>query len=113
MNNAPQFTIYSIAFKELYGEELDDLLYYHLRSGKVYKTERYDADYEYLEKLCSEFTYGVENDVFTPKYGYNCSFCDYKEACSMYKYGKEGPVKISDVPLLNDVHEYNYLEALA
>jgi CRISPR/Cas system-associated exonuclease Cas4 (RecB family) len=113
LNNNPQFTIYSIAFDELYGEPLDDLLYYHLRSGKVYKTERYEADSEYLEQLCKEFTHAVTNDIFTPKYGYNCSFCDYKEACSMYKYGKDGPIRISDVPLVNDVEEYDYMEALA
>jgi hypothetical protein len=31
----------------------------------------------------------------------------------MYKYGKDGPIKISGIPLVDNVDEYNYQEALA
>ena len=113
LNNSPQFTIYSLAFNELYEGPLDEILHYHLRTGELYRTERTEANYEYLEQACADLTDGVENDKFTPNYGYNCNFCDYKDACSKYQYGKEGPVKISEEPLTNVVDKFDWEEVTA
>tara|TARA_Y100000034_G_C6899985_1_gene415856 strand:- start:1100 stop:2020 length:921 start_codon:yes stop_codon:yes gene_type:complete len=106
LNNSPQFTIYSLAFKSLYDEELDTILYYHLRSGKLYKTSRTEADYEYLDILCKDIKEAVEKERFTPNYGYQCNFCDYRGPCSKYSYGSEGAMEVSDTPLPADVDEW-------
>ena len=106
LHNAPQFTIYSLAFKELYGEDLDAILYYHLRSGKLYKTERYNADYEQLQRLCDHISQSIENDVFVPQYGYQCNFCDYRAPCSKYHFGKEGAMQIHEEPKNEEVEEW-------
>ena len=76
-----QFTIYSAAFREIFGEKEKDILYYHLRSGKVYKTKRGEHDYDTLEKICEQVTRAIKNKEYEPRFGFQCGFCDYHIPC--------------------------------
>lgn len=76
-----QFTIYSAAFREIFGETERDILYYHLRSGKVYKTRRGEHDYDTLEKVCERVTNIIQNKEYEPRFGFQCGFCDYHIPC--------------------------------
>lgn len=79
----PQFTIYSWAFRQLYGKKEKGILYYHLRSMKTFLTQRSEKDYDYLEQLCETVSEGILKEQFVQKYGYQCGFCDYKDACGI------------------------------
>jgi CRISPR/Cas system-associated exonuclease Cas4 (RecB family) len=88
----PQFTIYSAAYKKVYDDKEEGILYYHLRSGEVLKTTRGPDDYDYLERLCEEVTDGIVNKRFLPKYeSFSCNFCDVKKQCLNYSVDKIGP----------------------
>ena len=75
-------------------------------SCKLYKTERYNADYEYLQRLCDHIAQSIDNDVFVPQYGYQCNFCDYREPCSKYHFGKEGAIQVYEEPKNKEVEEW-------
>ncbi len=55
-----QFSLYSYAFRKIFGEEEKALLYYHLRSGDIFKTHRSEKDYDYLKRLLDEVSNGIE-----------------------------------------------------
>ena len=84
LHRYPQFTIYSKAFRKLYGQEEDFVLFYHLRSGKLFKTKRSSEDFSYLDELVNESIRKIimiRNEKATPFYGYSCPRCDYKPKC--------------------------------
>jgi len=92
-----QFTLYSCAFRKLFGEEEERILYYHLRSGSVLETHRSEKDYDYLKRLLDEVAYGISNDNFVPFYCFNCNLCDYMPACEKYSLPYHGGPKIIDL----------------
>jgi CRISPR/Cas system-associated exonuclease Cas4 (RecB family) len=103
LDRYPQFTIYSLAFRDIFGKKEKNILFYHLRSGKVFKTERSQKDFDYLEKLCDDLSEGVSKEHFLPRYGFNCHFCDYQTPCAKYNVGSQGPeidlsIKNPDIP---------------
>ncbi len=94
LHRHPQFTLYSYAFRELFQEKEEAILYYHLRSGKVFKSHRNEKDYDYMKRLIDDVAEGITQDRFTPFYGFHCNFCDYKVACGKYSFEyQEGPRK--------------------
>lgn len=94
LHRHPQFTIYSYAFRKLYGEEEQAILYYHLRSGKVFKTHRSEKDFDYIKKLLDEVSEGISRSRFVPFYGFHCNFCDYRVVCERYAIPHRGGPRI-------------------
>lgn len=77
-----QFTLYGMAYKELYGEYPENIYYGALWEGKLYKMERTRKDYKYLEDVASKIVFGLENEIFPRNYGEeNCKWCAYKHKC--------------------------------
>ena len=94
LHRHPQFTLYSYAFRELFERKEKAILYYHLRSGDIFKTHRSEKDYDYIKKLLDEVAEGIDKDVFVPFYGFHCNFCDYKAACEKYSIPHHGGPRI-------------------
>ncbi len=94
LHRHPQFTIYSYIFRKIFKRKEKALLYYHLRSGKAYKTHRSEKDYDYIKKLLDDVSEGIFNDRFTPFYGFHCNFCDLKVPCEDYAIDYHGGPKI-------------------
>jgi CRISPR/Cas system-associated exonuclease Cas4 (RecB family) len=77
-----QFTLYGMAYKELYGEYPENIYYGHLYSGNLYKIERTRKDYKYLEDVASKIILATEHEIFPRNYGDDtCYFCAYKHKC--------------------------------
>lgn len=94
LHRHPQFTIYSYAFRKLFGKEEEAILYYHLRSGNVFKTHRSEKDFDYIKRLINEVAEGITKDYFAPFYGFHCNFCDLKTACEKYSIPHHGGPRI-------------------
>ena len=94
LDRNPQFTLYSYAFRKLYGEKEYAILYYHLRSGKVFKTHRSEKDFDYIKKLLDDVSEGITKNIFVPFYGFHCNFCDYKVVCEKYSIPYRGGPRI-------------------
>jgi len=103
LHRHPQFTLYSLAFRQLIKEgRLKGIIpegiekeagiwYYHLRSGKIFQTMRSEKDYEYILNLLEDVTEGILSQKFTPFYGFHCSMCDYQAPCEQYSVCYGGP----------------------
>lgn len=95
INRNPQFTLYSKAFRQIYGTEEENILYYHLRSKKILKTMRSEKDFEYLEGLLKTTYEQIERAIdtgnFVTYYNHGCSYCDYKPGCERYSVNYGGP----------------------
>ncbi|HRZ85518.1 MAG TPA: PD-(D/E)XK nuclease family protein [Candidatus Paceibacterota bacterium] len=94
LHRHPQFTIYSLAFRELFGKKETAILYYHLRSGNIFKTHRSEQDYEYIKRLVDDVAEGIIKDIFVPFYGFHCNMCDLKPACEKYSINHHGGPRI-------------------
>jgi CRISPR/Cas system-associated exonuclease Cas4 (RecB family) len=94
LHRHPQFTIYSYAFRKIFKEKEKAILYYHLRSGKVFETHRSEKDYEYVKRLIDDVVDGISKDKFVPFYGFHCKFCDLKVACEKYSLKHHGGPRI-------------------
>jgi len=85
LHKHPQFTIYSAIYEQMHKNELKGkrpvMLYLHLRSGEAFETKRSNKDYNYLEKLIISAKSGIENNEFTPFYGFHCTYCEYIPLC--------------------------------
>ncbi|MEM4230629.1 MAG: PD-(D/E)XK nuclease family protein [Candidatus Pacearchaeota archaeon] len=77
LHRHPQFTIYSIAFREVYGKTESGILFYHLRSGKLIKTTRSQEDYDYTSSMLDKAQKIIEDEDYTPFYGFHCKWCDF------------------------------------
>lgn len=94
LHRNPQFTIYSYAFRELFGVKEEALLYYHLRKMRRLETHRSEKDYDYLKGLLDEVVEGIAKDKFVPFYGFHCNFCNYKPTCEKYSVTYHGGPRI-------------------
>ena len=90
LHRSPQFTLYSYAFRKLFNTKEKYILFYHLRSGDVFKTYRNEKDFDYLKKLLDEVAEGISKDNFVPFYDFHCNFCDYKMPCEKYNVSYRG-----------------------
>lgn len=83
-----QFTLYGMAYKELYGRYPDKIYYGHLYSGKLIDMPRTKRDYEYMYEVAEQVATSVESNYFPRSYGkYKCGLCPYKRHC-FYENGK-------------------------
>lgn len=78
-----QFTLYGMAYKQLFGEYPSHIYYGHLYNGEVYEMERTEAHYDYLREVVGpQIKFAVENELFPRNYSkYGCAFCRYKHLC--------------------------------
>lgn len=90
LDKHPQFTIYSLAYRLTHEETERSILLYHLRSGRVFRTERSQTDFDYLERLCNDVSEGIINERFLPRFGFHCNFCDYQTPCQRYHPSTRG-----------------------
>jgi len=90
-----QFSLYSHAFRQIFGEKEAAILFYHLRSGKVFKTFRNQKDYDYLKRILDEVSEGITKNKFVPFYGFHCNMCDKKSACEKYSIPHHGGPRIN------------------
>ncbi|MBI3623015.1 PD-(D/E)XK nuclease family protein [Candidatus Pacearchaeota archaeon] len=94
LHRHPQFTLYSHVFRELFGIVEKAILYYHLRSGKVFETHRSENDFDYLKRTLDQVVEGIIKDKFNPFYGFHCNFCDYQVPCEKYTIDYHGGPRI-------------------
>jgi RecB family exonuclease len=99
----PQFTLYSMAFRQLIQEgrlkgiipdeikEESAILYFHMRDGKIVPTYRDETDFDYARSLCDDVADGIACKRFTPFYGFHCNLCDYQVPCENYSHSHGGP----------------------
>lgn len=81
LKELPQLTIYSAAFRHEYGTIESSMLFYHLRSGKVFVTHRSEEDFDTLEQICEEVSTEINEDRFPRNWGDHCRFCDFQQPC--------------------------------
>jgi hypothetical protein len=73
INTDYQFTLYGMAYKELFGDYPDNIYYGHLFSGKLISMERSRKDYKYLEEIAGKIEFAANNKIFPRNYGkYTC-----------------------------------------
>lgn len=106
LHRNPQFTLYSYAFRQLFQKEEEAVLYYHLRSGRVFKTHRSEKDYDYMRRLVEDVAEGIANDRFVPFYGFHCSFCDHKLPCEKYSIEHHGGPSLNLEGKIREVKEF-------
>jgi len=90
----PQFTIYSYAFRKIFGVKEQNIIYYYLRGNDPLKTHRDEKDYDYVKRLISKVVEGICRDEFVPFYGFHCNFCDLQSACEKYSIPFHGGPRI-------------------
>lgn len=89
LDNNPQFTIYSAAFRATNTEKEEKILLVNLRNDITLETERHRKDFEYLKRLCGDLSEDLAKERFTPHYGFQCNFCDHAGTCANYNSGKK------------------------
>jgi CRISPR/Cas system-associated exonuclease Cas4 (RecB family) len=105
--NHHQFTIYSAAFRDLFGVEESGILYYHLRSllndskTSIIKTQRLSHHFDNLERVCESTFKGVEkalqDGIFDQVWDHRCRFCDYSKPCLERTTSQQGIRLLSDL----------------
>jgi len=107
LHRHPQFSLYSAAFRTIFGEEEQGTFYYHLREGKRFITHRSEKDFDYIKELLDHVAEGISNDKFTPFYGFHCSFCDQKVNCEKYTVEHHGGPRIDKENKIKTAREFD------
>ncbi len=76
-----QFTIYSYAYKQLFGKEEKGLILRHLGTMKDMTTERTEKDFEILLSEVNKIQAKVDSGVFTRNLDRSCAKCYFLESC--------------------------------
>lgn len=78
-----QLTVYAFAVRQLFGEEVRRVVYYHLRDQTELIVERDEAALQRLEReVLPQVANGIAEQRFNPRPGYYCRFCEYRELCA-------------------------------
>lgn len=114
VHHSYQFTVYSYAFRQLYGIEEAGIIRYPLGykrtdpetkekiDKKAIFTTRTEKDYEDLAQLIDFYINSLEAGyspqlTFPKFYGYACKTCDYFDVCSLSENYVTKPVKVSEI----------------
>jgi putative RecB family exonuclease len=82
-----QLTFYAYAVTQIFGRQADRIIYYHLRDQSRLTTERTEADFNLLLfEIVPYVAESIRSGRFSPRYGWWCKACDFKERCDA-----EGP----------------------
>lgn len=77
-----QLTIYAFAVRQMFGEEVQRVVYYHLRDQSALTVERDEATLHVLEtQTLPQVAVGIAREEFAPRPGYYCRFCDHYQLC--------------------------------
>lgn len=78
-----QLALYSIAIKEIYGQEKEVLLVWHfLAHNKTMKSRRTNSELEKLKKETAELIQKLESTTHFPRNkSILCNWCEYKNIC--------------------------------
>lgn len=76
-----QFTMYSYAFRQLFGREEGGLILRHLGTMKDMKTKRTEDDFELLREEVDKVERRLKGKIFVRNLGRNCASCYFIEHC--------------------------------
>lgn len=76
-----QFTIYSYAFRQLFGREEGGLILRHLGTMKDLKTKRTEDDFELLIEEVDKIEKRLKGKIFVRNLGRECANCYFIEHC--------------------------------
>lgn len=76
-----QFTIYSYAYRQLFGRKENGLILRHLGTMKDMKTTRTEADFELLEEEVDKVERRLKGKIFVRNLGRGCASCYFIEHC--------------------------------
>lgn len=103
-----QFTIYSYAFRQIFGEKEKGIIIYPLNYYKDKETQenkdreaiftfRNETDYQALVELLDFFIASNNGGVFPRYYGGHCKSCEYIEICDGDKKIFTNPVSVGKI----------------
>ena len=99
IDNDRQLALYSIAIKEIYGENKEiKLIWHYLAHNKKIISKRTNEQLKNLKKQTLELIKKIESTKeFPPKKSILCKWCEYKNICPLFnkKTKEENSVKIS------------------
>ena len=76
-----QFTIYSYAYRQLFGREENGLVLRHLGTMKDLKTKRTEDDFELLKEELDKIEKRLKGKIFIRNLGRDCANCYFIEHC--------------------------------
>jgi RecB family exonuclease len=77
-----QLTIYAFAARQLFGQDVQHVVYYQLRDQSELLTEHTESELQTLvQSILPQAAAGIERERFGPRPGYYCRFCDYRTVC--------------------------------
>lgn len=79
-----QLGVYTLAVEKIFGWPVQKASYYYAKDNKIVTLSRKDLDRyneEYLSELFGALNSGIENNVFIPNPGPNCTFCPVLDYC--------------------------------
>lgn len=85
-----QFTLYSYAYRQLFGQEEGGLVLRHLGTMKDMATKRTESDFEILKEEVDKIDKRLKGKLFIRNYGRECANCYFIEHClgKERKYGR-------------------------
>ncbi len=77
-----QLTLYAFAAQKVLEQPVEQVVHYHLRNSSQIATQRGESEFEWLlDKVLPHVAQAVEREQFSPRYGYWCNWCDFRELC--------------------------------
>ncbi len=80
-----QLLLYKIALESLSDLKVGKMSYYYLENNTKISFEAKEADEEKLKKQIAETIELIKSGDFTPKPGYLCRWCDFRDICEFRK----------------------------
>lgn len=82
-----QLSVYAFATREIFGQEVKEIILYHLRDQTPLSSKRGIEQIRQLKDfLMPHVVRGIADKKFAPRPGYWCNFCEFKDRCLL-----EGP----------------------
>lgn len=77
-----QFTLYAFALSQMMGRPVERVVHYHLRDGSRFEAIPTDEHFAWLlDEVLPYVAAAVAGEEFTPRSGYWCNWCDFRELC--------------------------------
>jgi ATP-dependent DNA helicase UvrD/PcrA len=76
-----QLSIYALAAKEKWGYEVNHLAFYNLEENSAVITRRGSVELQAAKSAIEEVAAKISQGDFSPKLGFHCRFCAYKNLC--------------------------------
>jgi putative RecB family exonuclease len=79
-----QLTLYAFAARQVLGQPVEKVVYYHLRDGSELTATRGESDFDWLlDTVLPHAAQTLERAEFPPHVGYWCAWCDFREVCQL------------------------------